>query len=319
MTFKGHVVLRWLTVWLMLLLQSPAFADGTGSNAGVSVMDDSGQRIALTQPARRIVSLAPHLTETLYAVGAGPAMVAAVSYSDYPEAAKALPRVGSYAKINLESLLAHEPDLVVAWSSGNGLAVVERLRLLGLTVYVDESRSLQSVADSMRRLAVLVGAGSEGLEAARRYEAKITGLAEQYSDQKPLSVFYQVWNQPLITINDEHLIADVIRLCGGSNVFADAPGLVPRIGVESVLHAAPQVIVASGMDEARPEWLDDWRRWPSIPAVANDQLYFVPPDLLQRHSPRIAEGARQFCQALQRARQHYFPAPVPELEGRGGS
>ena len=82
---------------------------------------------------------------------------------------------------------------------------------------------------------------------------------------------------------------------------------MPRIGVESVLHAAPQLIVASGMDEARPEWLDDWRRWPSIPAVANEQLYFVPPDLLQRHSPRIAEGAERLCEALAQARQHYYP------------
>lgn len=304
MRYRRNCVVGALAMLFALTLHSSVRAEA------VSVTDDSGQAIVLKQPARRIVSLAPHLTETLYAIGAGPAMVAAVSYSDYPQAAEELPRVGSYAKINLESLLAHEPDLVVAWSSGNGLEVVERLRSLGLTVYVDESRSLQSVADSMRRLSVLAGTSARGLAAAGRYEEKIAALALRYRDQKKLGVFYQVWNQPLITINDEHLIADVIRLCGGSNVFADAPGLVPRIGVESVLHAAPQVIVASGMDEARPEWLDDWRRWPSIPAVANDQLYFVPPDLLQRHSPRIADGAEQFCQALARARQHYFSLPA---------
>ena len=291
---------------LSLSLQASAGSAANETVSAIAVVDDSDQRVSLKQPARRIVSLAPHLTETLYAIGAGPSMVAAVSYSDYPAEANDLPRVGSYAKISLESLLAHKPDLVVAWSSGNGSDLIHRLRQLGLTVYVDESRSLRSVSAGMRRLSVLTGTIAQGMAAADRYDAKIAALASQFSHQQRLRVFYQVWNKPLITVNDEHLIADVIRLCGGANVFADAPGLVPRIGVESVLHATPQVIVASGMGEARPEWLDDWRRWPAIPAVANEQLYFVPPDLLQRHSPRIAEGAEQFCQALSRARQHYF-------------
>jgi iron complex transport system substrate-binding protein len=114
--------------------------------------------------------------------------------------------------------------------------------------------------------------------------------------------FYQIWDRPLMTVKDEHLIADVIRLCGGSNVFGSQTQLAPTIGVEAVLAANPEAIVASGMGEARPEWLDQWARWPQLEATRQDNLFFIPPELIQRHTPRILDGAARLCEQLETVR-----------------
>ena len=127
-------------------------------------------------------------------------------------------------------------------------------------------------------------------------------LAARYAGQPSVRTFYQIWDRPLMTVNDEHLIADVIRLCGGSNAFGSQAQLAPTIGVEAVLAANPEAIVASGMGDARPEWLDQWARWPQLEATRRDNLFFVPPDLIQRHTPRILDGAERLCAQLETAR-----------------
>lgn len=273
--------------------------------AEVRVNDALGRELLLAQPAQRVVSLAPHITELVYAVGAGEQLVGATSFSNYPEAAQSVARVGSSSSVSFESLLALRPDLVVAWRSGNGEQTIARLQALGLNVYVDEPRALADVAHSLRALGQLTGHASTAETAAREYTEALEHLRRTYSERRAVSVYYQIWNEPLLTLNDDHLISDVIRLCGGRNVFAELVPLVSRLSVESVLRADPEVIVASGMDKARPEWLDDWLRWKSMQAVKHGQLYFVPPDLLQRHTPRIVEGATQLCAHLDRARQYY--------------
>lgn len=289
------------------------FLTSTNSQAQIEIEDSTGQWVRLAAPAKRVISLAPHITETVYAAGAGAALVGAVSYSDYPESAQALPRVGSYDNVSYESLIALKPDLVLAWSSGNGEETVKRLRALGVTVFVEEPRSLEDVAHSLRVFGRLMGTPQKAEQAAIRFSKNLEELRSRYSHQDTLSVYYQIWDEPLLTLNGEHLISDVVRLCGGRNVFAEAIALVTRISVESVIRADPQIIIASGMDKARPEWLDDWRRWNSMTAVANNQLYFVPPDVLQRHTPRIIEGARAMCEHLETARRFYLSTPKPNV------
>lgn len=268
----------------------------------IRLKDAMNREVILAQPAQRIVSLAPHITEILFAAGAGEQLVGAVSYSDYPEAAKNIPRVGSYSNISYESVVALNPDLVIVWQSGNGDEVVQRLASLGLTLYVGEPRTLEAVAQSLKNFGLLSGHDKQGELEATRFMTKLGELREAYSQQSVVDVYYQIWNEPMMTMNDKHLISDVIRLCGGHNVFADALPLVPRISVESVVRANPEVIVASGMGQSRPEWLDDWRDWTAIDAVHNEQLYFIPPELLQRHTPRIIQGAEQMCKFLEQAR-----------------
>lgn len=281
----------------LLCLCTQAFA------APLSVTDDSGATVILPHPAQRIVSLAPHATELLYAAGLGERIVGAVSYSDYPEAARAIPRVGAYNNPDLERIVALAPDLIVGWSSGNPPPQIEKLRRLGIRVYLSEPHELEAIPATIERLGRLGATERIADRAAAEFRHHHTQLRTRYSTQAPIGVFYEIWNRPLMSVNDEHLIGKVIALCGGRNVFGALPALTPTLSEEAVLAAAPEVIIASGMDAARPEWLDDWRHWTQLPAVKHGALYFIPPELIQRHSPRILLGAQQMCEQLEDARR----------------
>jgi len=272
------------------------------AQAAIDITDDTGQALHLAQPAKRIVSLAPHITEMLFAAGAGNQVVGAVQYSDYPDAAKKIARVGGYTSVDMEKVAALKPDLVVAWKSGNRGAHLDKLRALGIPVFINEPRRIDDVARSIAQLGKLAGTDSAGEAAAQAFRKRHAALAAKYSARPPVRIFYEAWNRPLMTINGEHLISDVIRLCGGDNVFAKLPMLAPTIDAEAVLAAMPEVIVASGMGEGRPEWLDDWRKWTKLPAVAQGNLFFIPPDQIQRHTPRILDGAERLCGQLDEAR-----------------
>jgi iron complex transport system substrate-binding protein len=286
-------MMRVLVAGLLLLYS-------TVSTAGPSVVDSAGRTVTLQQPATRIVGLAPHIVENIFSAGAGEKLVGVVSYSDYPEQAKSIPQVGSAYAWSLESLVALSPDLVVLWGSGNGMASLAQLERLGIPVYVSEPRKLADIGESIRDIGELAGTSIIARQQAAQFEATISALDAQYGTAEPPGVFYQIWNNPLQTVNGEHMISHVIQLCGGRNVFGAETQLAPRIGLESVLQADPQVIVASGMDVSRPEWLDDWKQYPSLRAVQNNALLHVHPDLIQRPTTRIALGARDLCEKLER-------------------
>ncbi|WP_439135341.1 cobalamin-binding protein [Pseudomaricurvus sp.] len=295
---------KWLLVliWSQVLLSGYVHAD----KSSVEVTDDLGNVIHLAQPAKRIVALAPHIVEVVYAVGGGDKLVGAVNYSDYPQAAQNIPRVGTYKSFSTEAILRLQPDLVLAWYSGNGPQRVAPIQALGIPVYFTEPRKLGDIGESMEKIGVLTGSTIAKTE-RQHFDSTLASLTKTYAGQQPVSVFYQVWSDPLQTLNGDHMISDVIRLCGGRNVFSKAQTLSPQVSVESVLRLDPQVIVASGMGEARPEWLDDWRRWPSLQAVQNEQLKFIPPDIIQRNTPRVLQGTQAMCEHLQKAREFYYP------------
>ena len=288
-----------LTVFIIAVVGLwPAFA----AQAGVSVVDDTGQRVQLEQPARRIISLAPHITELLFSAGAGERIVGVVDYSDYPPAAKGLTRIGSYNAVDMERILALQPDLVIGWASGNPPALLEQLRSLGLTVFLSEPRTLDDVASNLERFGQLAGTQATAQAAADAFRHRLQALRGQYSAREPVSVFYQIWFQPLMTINGEHLISKVIALCGGRNVFAELPALVPKLDIEAVLAADPQAIVAGVRKPGDAAWQKDWQRWPQLRAVKGRHLISVPADLLQRHTLRILDGAELLCGELDHLR-----------------
>lgn len=261
--------------------------------AGVTVTDYTQRKVTLAAPAKRIVALAPHIVENVYAAGAGEYLVGAVNYSDYPETAKKVARVGAISAYSLEAIVALKPDLVIVWMSSRGASALSDLDSLGIPTYASDPRTLEDVAKSIRDYGVLAGTAEVAEQSARAYEQSLIALRNRYHGATPVSVLYQVWYEPLQTLNDDHIISDVIRLCGGRNSFGDAKTLAPKISIESVLARDPAVIVASGMGEARPDWLDNWRKWPTLSAVKNERLYFIPPDIIQRHTPRILQGQRQ--------------------------
>lgn len=273
------------------------------AHAEVSVRDDIGNTVRLAQPAKRIVSLAPHMTETLFAAGAGALIVGTVDYSDYPEAAKKIPRVGGYSRLDLEAVAALKPDLIVGWQSGNAAAHLDKLKGLNYTMYVSQPNRIEDVASEIERLGVLAGTSAAANAEVKRYRDKLATLRAQYTGKATVRTFYQIWKQPLMTVGRNQIISDAIRLCGGDNVFGKLEQMAPTVTVEAVIAANPEAIIASGMGDSRPEWLDDWKKWTSIEAVKRDNLFFVQPELIQRHTPRLLDGTEMLCKHLETVRE----------------
>jgi iron complex transport system substrate-binding protein len=267
------------------------------AQAGISVVDDAGRTVALRAPAQRIVSLAPHATELLFELGAGSRVVGASAASDWPAAAKAVPRVGDARAVDLERVMALAPDLVVTWPY-TAPREVELLRARGVAVFVLDARTIDALPSQVLRLGRLLGeaARAEALAAARASE--IAALSARYRDAARVVVFYQVWNAPLYTIGGTHLISQALALCGGVNAFAAETLPAPAVSVEAVLAARPQAIIAGTDRGARPAWLDDWRRWPVLPAVAAGELHAVDADLLHRAGPRFVAGVAELCTTI---------------------
>jgi len=284
----------------LLGLHSPA-------GAGFTVEDDAGQKVAFERPASRIVSLAPNITELLFAAGAGSRVIAADEYSDYPQAAGKLPRIGSAYALDLETLLALKPDLVIAWKSGNDARQVARLHDLGIRVFLSEPRTLEDIPRTIETFGRLVGTETAARTAAADLRTKFAQLEARYTKVLPVRVFYEIWSPPVMTINGSHLIDAVLRLCGGRNVFATVGALTPTVTGESVVAADPEVIIASGTGDAKPAFLDEWLRWPRMSAVQRGLVTWIPADLIDRPGPRIVDGATRACSIIDRARGKALP------------
>ncbi|WP_448165387.1 cobalamin-binding protein [Burkholderia cepacia] len=296
-------LLRRLTPVAMLT----ALAHAPLVHADVTTRDDAGNTVTLPAPAQRVISLAPHATELIYAAGGGAKLVGTVTYSDYPPAAQAIPRVGDNKALDLERIAALKPDLIVVWRHGNAARQTDALRALHIPLFFSEPKHLDDVSSSLRRLGTLLGTQPAADAAAAAYTRDIAALRARYAARAPVTMFFQVWDRPLMTLNGAHLINDVIELCGGRNVFASLRPLVPTVTDEAVLAANPEAIVttsagASRTDEPLPS-LARWRTWPALTAVARNNLFAIDGDLLTRPSPRIAQGAAALCEDLETARR----------------
>ena len=289
-------------------LSRPAAAE-MAEAAAIAVRDDTGATVRLARPAQRIVTLAPHLAETVFAAGAGERIVGAVDYSTYPEAAARIPRVGGYSRFDLEAVAALRPDLIVAWESGNAPAHLQKLRRLGIPIYLSQPNRIEDIAREIERIGALAGTRQTADAAASAFRLRLADLRTRHADRPVVRTFYEVWHQPLKTVSGPQIISSVIRLCGGENVFGALTAMAPDVTVEAVLAANPEAIVASGMGEARPEWLDDWQARPGLLVAQRRNLFFIPPDLIQRHTPRLLDGAERLCQHLEAARSRR-PAPT---------
>ena len=287
----------WLAALCVLSLLAPSLAQAEGPCA----RDALNQKVCLAEPAQRIVSLSPGATELLFSAGAGEKVVAASAWSDYPPDAENLPQVGDSNRLDLEAIVSMAPDLVVAWVDGNSRSQLERLSGLGIPVLWLAPRTFDDIAMAVSDLALLTGSPELGNERAEAFRAEMAELKTRYADARPVRVFYQIWDQPLMTVNRDELISKAITLCGGVNVFGELPRLVPRISREAVMEANPEAIITAGSSDDR-QWLEAWREFPGLAAVAAGNLFLEPPDLLARPTLRMADGARHLCQTLEQAR-----------------
>ena len=281
---------------VLLLVQSAAV------RAEIALADDRGRDLVLQGPAQRIISLAPNLTELLFAAGAGARLVGTVAYSDFPAPARRVARVGDSSAIDVERVVALKPDVVLAWRSGNPPGTIAKLEQLGVRVFVTEPGTLEAIADEIVLFGRIAGTDDVAGKAAAQFRREITALRHDYQGRRPVSVFYQVWHEPLMTVNSKQVITEVIDLCGGRNIFAGLPALVPRVSLEAVLAANPEAIVTAS-DRPAAEALANWSNWQQLRAVRDANLVVIPPDDISRPTPRLLNGARRLCAQLDRIRR----------------
>ncbi|MBM5811814.1 MAG: cobalamin-binding protein [Gammaproteobacteria bacterium] len=256
-----------------------------------------GEQAALPS-GQRIVSVAPNLTELLYAAGAAEQLVAVSEYSDYPEAARALPRIGDAFRLDYERIVALTPTVAVVWATGTPPEVPARLQSLGIPVVSIPTRNLEDVAVALETLGALADTGAVAARAAAEYRAGIAALRERHRGRARLGVFIQIDDAPLFTVGGSHLISEIVELCGGRNVFAESRSTALPVDLEAVLARAPQVILSTDDGDPRAYW----ERFTGLAAVASGSVYRAPADLLARPSPRLVAGAAEVCAQLDDAR-----------------
>ena len=253
-------------------------------------------------PPQRIISLAPHITELLFAIGAGGQIAATVEHSDYPATALDIPRIGNVYQLDWERLLGLKPDLIIAWQGGTPAHVVARLRDLDLPLKQVRVHSLDGIAEQIISLGALTGQQINAMAVASGFREQLLSLEKRYGDHSPVTVFFEIDHTPLYTVNADQIISDAIRVCGGTNIFADLPALAAQISIESVLQRSPELIVYAGSSQSPEQVFADWKRWKTLPAVRTGQLLSIKPDDISRATPRMLKGVAQLCEAIQAAR-----------------
>jgi iron complex transport system substrate-binding protein len=277
-------------------LQLPA------AHADVSVKDDDGKTVTLQKPAQRVISLAPHVTELLFAAGGGGHVVGAVAYSDFPEEAKKLPQIGSNRELDLERIMALKPDLIVVWRHGSSERQIEMVRKLGVPMFHSEPSKLEDIPESLLKLGQLMGTDATARPAALELRRQLASLRNRYANRPTVRSFYQVWDKPLYTLNGEHIVSDALRLCGGENIFARLPATAPVVSVEGVLQENPEAIFATA--EKNYGGVGMWKPYGTLTAVRNSNLFTIDGNLLNRAGPRMIAGTAMLCEKLELARAH---------------
>ena len=278
-------------------------AAASGRSAGRLVTDDLGRGVALPEPPLRIVSLSPGATEMLFAAGAGAQLIATVEYSDEPPAARAVPRIGDVAAIDLERLVALRPDVVVAWPAGGNPAQREKLRALGIAIYDQQVERLADLPGSLRRLGALAGTQAAAEAAARALESRLAALAQTYAAASGGSrprVLLQVWNRPIYTVGGRQLMSDALELCGARNVFADLPEPGPLVDTEAVIARNPDIILAAAPPGEGAAWVADWQRFPALAAVRQHRVVSFEDQALSRLGPSVVDATEALCRTIAR-------------------
>ena len=289
---------------LQILLSSILMTSSAYCAAAITVTDDMGSTVTLNHPAQRVISLAPHVTELIFAAGGGSKVIGTVTYSDYPEAAKNIPRIGDLRQIDLERVIALKPDLLVVWMHGAFNQQLEVLRKSGIPLYFSDPQKLQQIPETLIKLGQMMGTEGIAQAAANNFNQQFKQLNLQYQNKSKVRTFYQVWGRPLYTLNDKHIVTDAIRLCGGENIFAQLTPSAPVVTVEAVLNENPELIIGTtAMGDSKND-IDQWRRFSSLLANKNHNLVAIDGDLLNRPGPRILDGAKAICAVLEQARQH---------------
>jgi iron complex transport system substrate-binding protein len=267
------------------------------------VKDDLSRDVCTNSTAQKIISLSPGSTELIYAAGAGQKVIAVDDYSDFPPEVEAVPKIGGFPNVSVEAITAMKPDVVVAWAGGNSPKVTSRLESLGIRVFYIDPLSFPDIASTIKRLGLLFDSNDQAENRASNVLSRYQSLKHRYQGQTPVSVFYEIWNKPLMSISRNQIIGQVIELCGGENVFADAQVRVPKVSMESLLGRNPQVIVSSSNLKDGKTIEERWKSWKKLKAVKEGHLYTLNGSLISRPTPRALDAAEELCQQLESVRK----------------
>lgn len=266
-----------------------------------TVVDELGYSFTVKAFPKRVVSLAPEITEMIFAGGCGNRLVAASEYSDFPEAARKLPQVGSYARPDIEKIASYAPDLVIGSASGNPERSIARLRELGLNVYVIFPRDVKGALDSFRSVSELLGCGEHGFRLANALDARFESCKALPVEKSPEAII--LFNlDPPISSGADTLSDDLLSWAGLSNILHDSSIRYPTISLEWIVSEDPEFIflaIQSGDNNASAAFFD---RFPNMQAVRKKQVIVVDPDLVSRAGPRLVQGAIVLREALVKAR-----------------
>jgi len=271
------------------------------SVASITLLQANGEPLILPEPARRIITLAPNLAELVFAAGAGEHLKAVVEYSNFPAQVIAIPRVGDAFRIDLERIIELNPDLVIAWKSGNPQTALQKLTQLGITVWQIEITHPDEIADVVDTISRAAGTEIVGGAVALQLRNRLADLRQYNADKFPLDYFYQIAPRPLYTINGQHIISRSLAICGGQNVFSDLPTLAPQISRESVIIANPEVMIAPE-SPGNPPALLNWQDWSQLQAVRNGNMLYLPADEISQATPRLLDSIELACKLLDEVR-----------------
>ncbi|MES2048980.1 MAG: cobalamin-binding protein [Pseudomonadota bacterium] len=299
--------ISFLAVMLTLMLTLQLFAQT--AQAAITVTDDVGKVITLAKPATRIISLSPHVTELIFAAGAGGQIIGTVNYSDYPEAAKAIPRIGDNRQLDIERIIAMKPDLLVVWMHGAYERALEPLRKSGIPYFFSEPHKLEQIPETLQKLGTLFGTEKQAQLSANAFREQLTQLSTRYQNKSQVRTFYQVWGKPIFTLNDKNIVSDVLRICGGKNIFGHLSAAAPTLSTEAVIQENPELILTGDSENQAGSGVEQWKPFTSMLAVKNHNLVAVDGDQLNRSGPRIINGAKVVCEAMDAARKHREQKP----------
>lgn len=294
--------LRTTTIGLLCLLAAlPAIATGQAEETPTATITDQlGRTVRVPRDPARIVSLAPSITEIVYALGRQKRLVGVTRYSDHPPQAKTLPQVGSYVQLNLEKIAALKPDLCIAVKDGNPIAVIRRMEALKIPVYAVDPRSFTAIGETVTEIGRLLGAEAAANKINAELGARVERVRTRVAGAKTRpKVFFQIGVSPIVAPGTDTFIHELIELAGGINATA-GPEPYPRISREQLLTLAPEVVVITSM--ARLETFKhvkkEWLRWTQVPAVQTERIHLVDSNLYDRASPRLVEGLEQLVELI---------------------
>lgn len=264
------------------------------------LVDESGRRVEVPRSAKRIISLAPSITEILFALGVRQEIIGVTNFCDYPEDVTTKPRIGGFVNPDVEKIVSLKPDLVVAIADGNRWDTIERLSDLGLPIYTVDPKGFDGVIRTIRNIGEIIGKGEEARTLIRRMMEKREKVVTLTRSLHRPAVFFQVGDAPVITVGKGTLANDLIRLAGGRSISENEPLSYPPYSIETILSKAPEIIIFSAMDNRKnySDLIRRWQTWKSIPAVKSNSIFVIDSNLVDRPAPRIVEGLEALARMI---------------------